>query len=207
MQKGPSDNTAGAMERSEAELVEAAMAGGLDAYGELVTAYQDRIYAYVLRMVGNAADAQDIAQETFLRVHRSLGQLASAGAFHSWLYTIAVNTCRNHLKRRNRESARFVSLSSQPTGDEQSVQVPDTTPATSPFAAFEAREVATAVAEAFKALPNIYREVAVLRFQNGLKVREIAEVLDLTVAAVESRLRRARPELCQRLDTLRTEAS
>jgi RNA polymerase sigma-70 factor, ECF subfamily len=192
------------VEPNEISLVRDAVAGSVDAFGKLVILYQHNIYGYVLGVVGNAADARDVAQETFLLAYRSLGQLRSPETFRSWLYTIAVNQCRNLLKRRGRERARFVASSAE-AGEVGGRRSADIGSVPSPRDAAEASETGAAVAAAIAALPDTYREVAVMRFRNGLKVSRIAAALGLTVAAVESRLRRARSELCKGLAALRRE--
>jgi len=190
------------VEPNETSLVRDAVAGSVEAFGELVILYQHDIYGYVLGVLGNGADARNVAQETFLRAYRSLAQLRSPDKFHAWLYSIAVNQCRNHLKRRGREASRFVTLSPD-SADDRRPPSSEPGPAISPRDVAEAREVVATVADAIAALAETYREVAVMRFQNGLKVGQIAEALGLTVAAVESRVRRARAELCEQLSALR----
>jgi RNA polymerase sigma-70 factor (ECF subfamily) len=191
------------MEANETSLVRDAVAGSIDAFGELVILHQHSIYGYVLRVLGNPADAWDVAQETFLRAHRSLGQLRSPGAFRTWLYSIAVNQCRNHLKRQTREESRLVRQAPDaPDGEDRLSHIPAR--GLSPQGVAEAKETATAVSEALAALSDTYREVAVLRFQHGMKVQQIADVLDLSVAAVESRVRRARAELSTQLEDMRS---
>jgi len=190
------------VEPNETSLVRDAVAGSVEAFGELVILYQNDIYGYVLGVIGNAADARDVAQETFLRAHRSLAQLRSPETFRSWLYTIAVNQCRNHLKRRGREQGRFMTPLPGAT-DDRGGGAPEPSSVFSPRDAAEARELMASVSGAIAALAETYREGAVMRFRNGLKVGQIAEVLGLTVAAVESRVRRAGAELREQLSALR----
>lgn len=182
------------MEPTEASLVVDARNGSLDAFGELVVLYQNDMYGYVLRIVGDATAAYDVTQDVFLRAHRALGSLETVGRFRPWLYSIAVNTSRNWLKQRRRQSSRFVNVEAADAAADEWMTA-DPNPLASPLAAEQLRELGKQLHNVISSLPDEYREVAVLRFQHELKVSEIAAALDLTVAATESRLRRAREKL------------
>ena len=181
----------------EASLVSDAAAGSLEAFGELVDACQDEVYGYAVRVLGDAASARDVAQQTFVRAHRCLDQLRDPGGFRPWLRAIAVNQCRNWLKQQRRRDSRFVPL--EFPGGGRAGPAADTRTAASPAAHAQANEIRTAVQAAVDSLTDTYREVAVMRYQNGLQVSQIADALGLSVAAVESRMRRARSELQARL--------
>jgi len=185
------------MVHEELPLVERARAGSREASGELGVLYQHHIYGYVLRIIGDAEAARDVTQEVFLRAYTSIAGLRDSRKFRSWLFAIAVNLSRNWLKRQRRAPLSMVSSSFDAPADER--ELPDPSPSASPSCAAEREELKAAVAAAVDALPLKYREVVMLRSQHGLKVNEVADVLHLTVAAVDSRLRRAKAMLSETL--------
>ena len=192
------------MESSQSSLVERARAGARDAFGDLVTIYQNEIYAYALRITGDAEAASDVTQDVFVRAYTSLMKLRDAGKFRPWLYAIAVNRCRTWLKQQHRRSlAMSRSLAETATealGNDR--ELADPHPSASPDLAVSQEELRQRVQEALGSLAPKYREVAVLRFEHELKVSQIAEALGLRVAAVESRLRRAKEMLRTKLSGL-----
>lgn len=188
------------MDTSESSLVERACTGSRDAFGELVTLYQHEIYAYVLRIIGDPEAAWDVAQDVFVRAYRCLGQLNDRGKFKLWLYAIAVNRCRNWLDEQRRQPLALSQPTMDHEGEEHELADPD--PLMSPDLALGEKELQQGVQDAVRSLPLKYREVAVLRYQNDTKVSEVAESLGVSVAAVESRLRRAKDMLRRKLTEL-----
>jgi len=177
----------------ESSLVEHARAGSRDAFGRLVVLYHHNVHACVLQIIGDAEAARDLTQEVFLRAYTSLSGLRDTRKFRSWLYAIAINLSRDWLKRPRRATFPLVDSSASASNAER--ELPDPRPSASPSYIVETDELKAAVAAAVGALPLKYREVSVLRFQQELKVGEVAEVLDISVAAVDSRLRRAKAML------------
>ena len=188
------------MALEERSLVEQARAGSREAFGELVVLYQHHIYGYVLRTIGDAEAARDVAQEVVLRAYTSVAGLQDPRKFRSWLFAIAANLSRNWLKRQRRAPFPQVNSSIDASTDER--ERPDPSPSASPSYIAEREELRAIVQAAVQALPLKYREVLVLRAQHGLKVDEVAEVLHITVAAADSRLRRARARLREELAEL-----
>ena len=181
------------MGHEQLPLVERARAGSRDAFGELAVLYQHHVYGYVLRIIGDADAAWDVTQDVFLRAYTSIGGLRDPQRFRSWLFAIAVNLSRNWLKRRRRNPLPLAHPSFDPAPAER--ELPDPNPSASPDHAVEREESIAAVTAAVQALPLKYREAVVLRSQHGLKVNEVADVLHITVAAADSRLRRAKEML------------
>ena len=179
-------------------LVKAASVGDLDAFETLVRRYQTRVVNYVLAIVRDTGEAEDVAQETFIRAHRSLGRFRSESSFKTWLYTIATNTARSALDRR----ARRKRVADQSLDDDAQGQGAERVPSQGPDVetALVARE---AIDSALATLSDELRVAVVLRDVEGLDYQEIAEVTDVPIGTVESRIFRARRKLRTLLQPLK----
>ena len=152
-----------------------------------VERYQHRLYRYLTRLVGPGAPADDLFQQTWLHVVRQLGRYDPNRSFDTWLFAIAHNAAMDVLRRRPGESL-----------DEETGTWPSSAP--DALAAILTAERAAIVAGEVDALPALYREAVTLRFEEGMKLEEIAEVTGVPLSTVKSRLRRA-------LDSLRRSLS
>jgi RNA polymerase sigma-70 factor (ECF subfamily) len=170
-------------------LVERLRAGDPRAFEELVIAYQHRVFGVALRMLGSRAEAEEIAQEVFLRAHRALADFRGDARLGTWLYAIASRLCLNRLASADRRVAR---------GDAALAEVPAAAPDAADAAEHAQRDAAlrAAIAE----LPEERRIVLVLRDIEGLTYDEIAEALALEPGTVRSRLHRARMKLKDKLE-------
>lgn len=181
---------------TDAELVQRAKGGDDRAYEALFGRHHRRIYSIVYGMLRNEADASDATQEAFVRAYRSLPRLEAAGAFGGWLAQIAVNICRDVLKR-----PRLVARSlDEPLGDEDSeykLEIPDWTD--SPEKASMTQELQDVVNRAIGTLSPDHRAVVTMHHLEGMDVLQIAEVLGVSEGTVKSRLSRARAELKRKL--------
>lgn len=168
------------------------------ALNDLMERHATAVFRFLYRMLGNEDDANDLAQETFVRVYRARESYQPAQRFSTWLFTIAANLGRNQLRWRSRHPN--VSLDAESETTEQTLK--DTLPANtaSPHQAAETAERAEAVRAAVQALPEDMREAVVLCEWEDLAVAEAAVVLHTTPKAVESRLYRARQLLRERLN-------
>ena len=193
----PGSRTDGEDRAREAALVRRAQNGDRRAFELLMDLYRERIVRMALHMVGNKEDAQDLCQETFVRVYRALGSYDPRRAFSPWIYRIANNVALDHLRRKK---ARPVI--SEPDLAQPFEEGPDPA-AENPQRAILNREVYREVQEAIQSLPENYRSVMVLRFLEDLSYAEIAESLDLTEANVMMRISRARRMLRDKLKHLR----
>ena len=164
--------------------------GETAAFEALVTAHQHRVFAVALRMLGNRADAEDAAQEAFLRAHRGLGDFRGEARLSTWLYAITARLCLSRLGEADRRRVR--------TDEEALAAVPDGGP--DPTRAMEEEERASALHRAIAELSDERRMVVVLRDLEGLAYEEIAEVLDIELGTVRSRLHRARMDLREKLE-------
>lgn len=176
--------------QEEASLVARLRRGDGRAFEELVIAYQHRVFGVALRMLGNRAEAEEVAQETFLRAHRALPEFRGEARLHTWLYAIASRLCLNRLASPDRRLVR---------GDDEALAA---AAAGEPSAAamLERAELDAAVRDAIAALPEDRRIVVVLRDLEGLSYEDIAEALGLELNTVRSRLHRARLDLKSKLE-------
>jgi RNA polymerase sigma-70 factor, ECF subfamily len=173
-----------------AEFLSRLRAGDRLAFEELVRTQQHRVYGLALRMLGNAAEAQDVAQEAFLRAHRGLAEFRGDARLSTWLYAIVSRLCLNRLAGGERRLTR--------DGEEALSRIADARPG--PDQTLEQGELAEALSRAIGELPEERRIVVVLRDVEGLAYEEIAEVLELPVGTVRSRLHRARLDLKEKLE-------
>lgn len=162
--------------------------GELEAYGDLVRRYQGAVFNVCYRMLGDVHDAEDLAQETFIRVHSRLDTYDCDRPFIPWVRRIAVNLCLNHINRNR----RYVL----PLDDEFELSA---TKERSPERAQEERERSAVLRRAICMLPAHYRSVIELRHFQGLSYLEISETLNIPLSDVKSHLFRARKSLAQRL--------
>ena len=171
----------------DAELVRRARAGDADAFGQLVQRYESRILRLVRGFVPGD-DAEDVAQDAFLKAFRKLPEFDERARFYTWLYRIASNAALDWRKRE-----RYRRHGDLPTGPEGEDAVPSPEPG--PRTTAQRRELAAAIDVAVAGLPDHYHRIVVLREVDGLSYEEIAEVLGISKGTVESRLFRARERL------------
>jgi RNA polymerase sigma-70 factor, ECF subfamily len=178
-------------------LIERARNGDFDAFGQLMSRYERKIYRLARNITQNDEDAEDVLQEAFLKALEHLGSFQGQSKFYTWLVRIAVN--ESLMKLRKRKSDRTVSLDENIETDEEpiarEIAVWDDTPE-SRFSRTEMRDI---LDKAIGSLKPIFRAVFVLRDVEELSTEETAEALGLSVAAVKSRLLRARLQLRERL--------
>jgi RNA polymerase sigma-70 factor (ECF subfamily) len=177
---------------SEQELVRRARGGDAEAFGALVGEHQQFVFNLALRAVSNPAEAEDIAQEAFVRAWQALPNFRGQAQFRTWLYRIVTNLCYNRLPRLRRELAALGEGQAEERADD------------SPLGADPARSVEAAERRAFlhrqiDALPESYRLLVTLRFQQALSYEEIASVMSLPLGTVKTGLFRARARLKEAL--------
>jgi RNA polymerase sigma-70 factor (ECF subfamily) len=183
------------MRPSDEELVEAFQGGDYSAFDQLLERWQRKIHGAIYRIMGSEDETRDLSQETFLRAYRALGTFKKEARFSSWLYQIALNQCRDRLRRRKLRAA--VSLEElAENGDAAQVREPGP----SAFDLVEKRELSSKVAAAVQALPEEQREVIVLKEYQGLTFLEIAEALGVPPSTVKTRLYRGLGQLRLQLE-------
>jgi RNA polymerase sigma-70 factor, ECF subfamily len=183
-------------------LVDRAKAGDVQAFEALVRRYERWVFTLALRMVGDRGDAEDVAQEVFLKAYRGLASFRGGSRFSTWLYAIASHHCLNHLAGRDvraRRAERSVSSSDGRGGASPSVldRIADASPG--PDAVLERRELRCAIQRELLELPERHRIVLILRDIQGMSYEDIAGTLGVELGTVRSRLHRARMELKARL--------
>lgn len=168
-----------------------------DALNELMRRHAAGVFHFLCRMLGNEEDANDLAQETFVRVYRSRDRFRAGAKFSTWLFTIAANLARNQLRWRARHPN--VSLDAEPVENGASLGATLMAPDVLPTSALESSERAMAVRAAMSSLPSEMREALVLVEFEEKSIAEAAAILDVPVRTLESRLYRARQILRERL--------
>lgn len=180
------------------ELVARARDGDVRAFAELVERYQTPVVHFCQRMIGSAEDAEDLAQECFVRVHKHLGRLKPRAKFTTVLFGVARNLTLNFIrdmKRRGRGRTRSLTAD-----DEREMPVPDEEGR--PDRAARLQEIEAMLEEALVLLSPDHREMIVLREMQGLDYEAIADVVGCRPGTVKSRLARARDQLRERLREL-----
>jgi len=173
--------------------------GDTDALRELIERHQRAVVNTIHRAIGDAWEAEDLAQRVFVQVHRSAKRYKPTAKFTTWLFTITRNTILNEHRRRNRHSSESLDALQEPRdADSAGWQAPDTTTSDPAQTAVE-RELQEKIAEAVRELPEAQRTAVVLCRYEGLSYEEIAQVLGCSVSATKSLLHRARLTLKERL--------
>ena len=182
------------------ELVRKAKQGDDEAFGMLVEQYQDKIYGYVLRMLHDPEEAEDVAQEIFIRAYQNLVGFREAASFKTWLYRIATNLTIDAARTRKRRWSDTFSLDEPVATDEGELQRQLPTDRPGPVNRAESSQLQQLVGEAIAQLPSKLRMVITLYDIEGLSYKEIAGVLGCPVGTIKSRLFNARNQLRDELE-------
>jgi RNA polymerase sigma-70 factor (ECF subfamily) len=184
---------------SDQQLVERVQAGDKAAFDLLVRKYQHRVLKLVSRFVPDAAEAEDVAQEAFLKAYRALASFRGDSAFYTWLYRIAINTAKNALVSNRRRPVDFDLDLQDPEQYDRHARLKD---GDTPEGVLLTEEIRNVVERALEQLPEDLRTAIVLRELEGLSYEEIAEAMDCPVGTVRSRIFRAREAIDKKLKPL-----
>lgn len=181
-------------------LVERVQAGDKQAYGLLVAKYQRKLLRLVSRLVRDPAEAEDVAQEAFIKAYRALPGFRGESAFYTWLYRIGVNTAKNWLVANGRRAPTSTGLDNEEAedyGESDLLQDVDT-----PERLLMSKQIGDTVNAAMEKLPDELRTAITLREVDGLSYEEIAQVMDCPIGTVRSRIFRAREAIAEKLRPL-----
>ncbi len=180
-------------------LVERVQAGDLRAFDLLVRRYQSRITAVISRFVKDWSECQDVAQESFIRAYRAIGNFRGDSQFYTWLYKIAVNTAKNHLVAQKRRPPSDDVQVEDAEHFDVGFQMKDTA---TPERELMRQEIERTVLATVEALPEELRTAITLREIDGLSYEEIAQAMDCPIGTVRSRIFRAREAIDEQLRPL-----
>ena len=181
----------------DADLVGRCLQGEERAYRELINRYRRQVYSLALRMLRGAEDAEDLTQETFVRMFRALERYDASRPFGAWIITIASRLCIDHLRRRRLSP---ISMFRRDAASDEEYVIEAEDPGPGPEVQTVHEEEERRASELIDSLPEHYRIVVMLRHQQDLSYEEIAEVLELPLGTVKARIHRAREILKRRLE-------
>ena len=186
--------------RDEAELVTELQAGSETAFDWLVTHYHGPVYNLILGMLGDTADAADASQEVFLKAFKGIRHFRQGSSLKTWLYRIAIREALNHRRWFKRHLQKNVSIDAEPEEGFAQIDVEDL--GATPFDQLATREIQVAVQSALQQVPEVFRGAVILRDLEGLSYEEVAEVLEVSIGTVKSRILRGRRTLKEILEPL-----
>jgi RNA polymerase sigma-70 factor (ECF subfamily) len=185
---------------ADLQLVERVQAGDREAFSLLVVKYQRKLLRLVMRFVRDAAEAEDVTQEAFIKAYRALPNFRGESAFYTWLYRIGVNTAKNWLVANGRRMPTVTDVT-----DEDGESIEDgglLRDDETPEQILLSKQIGTTVNAAMDALPEDMRTAISLREIEGLTYEEIAQVMDCPIGTVRSRIFRARDTIAEKLRPL-----
>jgi RNA polymerase sigma-70 factor (ECF subfamily) len=186
--------------RADTVLIRAVQAGDMAAFDELVLKHKDRLFNLVYWFLGDYQDANDCAQETFIKVFKSIKKFRLESAFSTWLYRIAINTCKNRIKssayKWKKKTVSLETANDSKNGNPFS-EIVNGSP--SPVMVLEKKEKMMRIQSAINSLPEEQNQVVVLRDIQGLSYQDISDITGLNLGTVKSRLARGRLALKNQL--------
>lgn len=194
------------MAGEDGAAVEAVRSGDIEAFRTLVERHKRRLFAVILRLVGDPGEAEELAHETFVKAYRSLSDFRGEAAFSTWLVQIGIHAARDRLRGARRRRG-IISIEALRESRRQDLEPVDRSPASNPARAVEVAEQRELMRAALTGLPPDYREVLVLKHFEGWAYEQIAEATGDTIGTLKVRAFRARQMLRDRLAELGWEES
>ena len=192
-----------ALSREDTVLIRAIQTGDMAAFDELVLKHKDRLFNLVYWFLGDYQDANDCAQETFIKAFKSINRFRFESEFSTWLYRIAINTCKNRIKSsayRWKKKTVSLEISNGSKNGNPCSEIVNGSP--TPAMALEKKERMMWIQKAVNSLPEEQNQVVVLRDIQGLSYQDISDITGLNLGTVKSRLARGRLELKNKLKPL-----
>ncbi|MBP3337674.1 MAG: sigma-70 family RNA polymerase sigma factor [Clostridia bacterium] len=179
---------------NEQNLIEKSKKGDADAFSELILAYEKKIISFTYRMLGNTEDAEDAAQEVFVKAYRAISGFDGKSSFKTWLYKIASNVAMDELrKRKRRNSDKTISLYTE--SEDGEYELPLSSEKDEPFEEARKNELQKVLQNAIGELKDEYRLVVVMRDVQNISYEDIAKTTGLSLGTVKSRISRGRLSL------------
>ena len=185
------------VQSQEASILAELKSGSEEAYAWLIDRFHQPVYGLVYRMLNDPADAADTTQEVFLKVFRGMQRFQGEASLKTWIYRIAIHEAANHRRWWFRHKGRETSMEQEAAHASFVQTLADT--GRSPFDSFAQEEVRAKVEAELRRVPEPYRSTVILRDIEGLSYEEIAEILEISLGTVKSRLMRGREALKKRL--------
>lgn len=174
---------------TDAQLIEKFLAGDVNAFNTLVRRWEKNIYNFLLRQAGKPEEAKDLCQEAFIRAYRSLKQLRDPQKFSTWMYRIALNVCRDEMKKRQRRKTFSLNGFDEHGEDSPNPGLKmEKNASTDPHIAAQNRDVKALLNRALQSIPEEQRVVIIMKEYQGLKFSEIAETLGISINTAKSRM-------------------
>ena len=186
--------------QDEAELVTELQGGSGAAFDWLVTHYSGSVYSLVVGMVSEPCDAADVTQDVFLKAFRGIRGFRRGSSLKTWLYRIAIREALNHRRWLWRHHREQDSIDEEQTSSHLTIQIEDAS--STPFDQAASHEIQQAVQSALRSVPEVFRSAVILRDLEGMSYEEVAEVLNISVGTVKSRILRGRRLLREILEPI-----
>lgn len=176
----------------EALMIQRAMSGDKEAFGELVKQYESMVYNTAMQALRNAEDAYDVSQEVFIKAWRSIGSFRGESKFSTWIYRITSNQIKDYIRAKSRHATLSLSEYDNDNDTDKEIDIPDASRSVMPEEVYLRDELRDTVREAIASMSADHRQIIVLRDIEGYSYEEIAEMLGLEIGTVKSRINRAR---------------
>ena len=183
------------MDATEKNLVDLAAGGDIEAFETLIQSHQKKVYNIALRMTKNPEDAQELAQDTFIRAFVAIKKFRGESSFSTWLYRIAMNVCTDFLRKKNKAIVISIEQGAVGSDNDQPLQLPEDSPG--PDEVSEKQQLKHLVRQAMDSLSAEHRQVLILRDLMDMSYKDIANTLSVSEGTIKSRINRAREGLKQ----------